>query len=157
AVSTVSLAESMRASAFSAIQEEWPFEIIDGQRVELPPMSAYASLLTSRFIGRLDGYTRANGVGQAVVDMLFHLPLPADRNRRPDVAFVSYQRWARGRPLPARDNAWDVVPELAIEVLSPTDFAEDLLEKLDEYFRSGVQLVWVVSPLRRIVYVYESL
>ena len=64
---------------------------------------------------------------------------------------------AQGQPVPLRDNAWDVVPDLAIEVVSPTDFAEDLLTKLDEYFRAGVSLVWVVYPSLRLIHVYESM
>ena len=64
---------------------------------------------------------------------------------------------AADQPIPVGDNAWDVVPDLAIEVVSPNDFAEELLEKIDEYFRAGVQLAWVVFPRQRLIYVYESL
>ena len=56
-----------------------------------------------------------------------------------------------------RDEAWDVVPDLAFEVVSPTDYAEDLLVKVDEYFRAGVRLVWVVYPSLRLIHVYESM
>jgi Uma2 family endonuclease len=53
-------------------------------------------------------------------------------------------------------NAWDVVPNLAIEVVSPTDSVEELEQKIAEYFRSGVQLVWVVHPTRSKIHVYDS-
>jgi Uma2 family endonuclease len=84
------------------------------------------------------------------------LPLVEDRSRRPDAAFVSFKRWAKNRPLPRDADAWDVVPDLTVEVVSPTDVAEQLQEKIDEYFRAGVSLVWVVYPLRSQVYVYQS-
>jgi Uma2 family endonuclease len=96
-------------------------------------------------------------VGQAVTEVLFHLPLPKERDRRPDAAFVNFQRWAKGRPMPGKENAWHVVPNLAVEVVSPHDFAEELLEKIEEYFRAGVQLVWVVYPRQQLVHVYESI
>jgi Uma2 family endonuclease len=41
-------------------------------------------------------------------------------------------------------------------VISPNDTVEDLLERIDEYFRAGVRCVWVVFPRRRVIYVYES-
>ena len=91
------------------------------------------------------------------MEMLFHLPEPLDRNRRPDVAYVSPDRWPRDRALPEEANAWDVVPNLAVEVVSPNDMAEDLQEKIAEYFQAGVQLVWVIYPRRGLVHAYESL
>ena len=84
------------------------------------------------------------------------MPLPIDRNRRPDVAFVVYERWAKGRPLPESANAWDVLPNLVVEVISPTDLSEDVQEKVAEYFRAGVTLVWVVYPRSHQWHVYES-
>src|SRR5207253_2087905 len=95
-------------------------------------------------------------IGQAVSEVLFRFPGPTERNRRPDGAFVSYARWPKGRAVPWQDNAWDVVPDLGIEVLSPNDLAEDLLDKIAEYFRAGVRMVWVVSPLQESVYVYHA-
>jgi Uma2 family endonuclease len=133
------------------------YEIIDGVRVELPPMSAYASRIAFEVARRVGNFGEQNELGVAVTETLFHLTLPIQRNRRPDAAFVSYERWAKGRRMVHRENAWDVVPELAVEVISPSDLAEDLLDKIDEYFRAGVRLVWVIYPGPRLVYVYDSL
>ena len=55
------------------------------------------------------------------------------------------------------DNAWEVAPDLAVEVVSPTDRAEDVMEKVTEYFQAGVELVWIIYPRLQLVYVYESL
>ncbi len=133
------------------------YEIIDGRRVELPPMSAYAARIAFEVARRIGNFAEANDRGVAVTETLFRLPLPLDRKRRPDAAFVSYARWEKGRRMVPRDNAWDVVPDLAVEVVSPTDFAEELLVKLDEYFRAGVQLVWVIYPTLRLLFVYDSI
>ncbi len=59
------------------------FEIIDGKHVELPPMSILASRVTSILQGHLGYYLHDNPVGEALIETLFHLPLPVDRNRRP--------------------------------------------------------------------------
>ena len=132
------------------------YEVIDGQRVVLSPMGIFAAWIAGQIFGPLSHFARTQSVGRAVPEGLFHLPAPINRDRRPDVAFVSYQRWPKSRPLPATDNAWDVVPDLAVEVVSPTDQAEDLQGKIAEYFRAGVTLVWVAYPLQSEVYVYES-
>jgi Uma2 family endonuclease len=133
------------------------YEIINGQRVELPPMSAYASRLATRLASKINYFAEVHDLGEAAIETLFDLGLPQGRKRRPDVGFVSYQRWSKGKPSRVDDNAWVVIPNLTVEVVSPTDFAQDLLTRIGEYFDTGVQLVWVVYPLHRIVYVYESL
>jgi Uma2 family endonuclease len=71
------------------------------------------------------------------------------------VAFVPYARWPRTRPVPDT-NAWDVLPDLCVEVVSPTDAAEELRDKITEYFQSGVRLVWVVYPRHQVVDVYDG-
>ena len=155
-MATVLVDEPVLAAPQSALDLKEHFEIIDGQRVELPPMSAYATRLAFRLAYKLNEFAQAQALGEAGMETLFHLPLPVDRNRRMDVAFVSYQRWPKGRLQSETDNAWDVVPELAAEVISPHDTVDDLLDRIGEYFRAGVLRVWVVYPRRRLVYVYES-
>jgi Uma2 family endonuclease len=133
------------------------FEIIDGQVVELPPMSILASRVASRLIGKLGAYLENNPLGEALTETLVRLPMPADRNRRPDVAFVTAQRIAEAPPQPGSDNAWDIVPELMVEVISPHDLTEEIMERLGDYWAAGARLVWVVYPTQRLVYVYQSL
>jgi hypothetical protein len=72
-------------------EDEPLYEIIDGQRVELPPMSILASRVASNLHGRLGHHLLGNPVGEALGETLFRLPLPVDRNRRPDVAVVLAQ------------------------------------------------------------------
>jgi len=137
------------------IQDELLYEIVHGQRVELPPMSAYATWLASRLHGRLGPYAEDKGLGVSVVEMLFVLDTEHDLRRRPDVAFVSTTRWPLDRVLP-RTGDWDVVPDLAVEVISPNDIFKDVLAKVREYFHYGVQVVWVIAPEEQQVYVYDS-
>lgn len=83
------------------------------------------------------------------------MKLPEDRTRarKPDVAFITAERWPRDRPIPPRANAREAAPDLAVEVLSPTDPIEDMLAKVDESFRGGV---WLVSPILSRVIVFEG-
>jgi Uma2 family endonuclease len=87
--------------------------------------------------------------------MLFDLGPTVRRKRRPDVAFVSYERWPRQRRVP-RAEAWEVIPNLAVEVVSRSDRGNDIVDKVSEYFGVGVECVWVVFPFHEQVYIYES-
>lgn len=138
-----------------ATQDEPLYEIVNGQRVDLEPMSAYATWLASRLQNRLGPYAEDKGLGTSVTEMLFVLAPEHDLRRRPDVAFVSTTRWPLDRALPGTGD-WDVVPDLAVEVISPNDVFKDVLAKLREYFRHGVQVVWVIAPEEQQVYVYDS-
>ena len=130
------------------------YEVIDGRRVEKPPMAADSVWIASILVRELGTFARTHELGRVVCEMLFHLQ--ANRpHRRPDVAFVSYERWPRDRKLP-RVDPWDVVPDLAIEVVSPTNSAAEVLARVGEYFHAGVQRVWVVYPSESFVYVYAS-
>ena len=132
------------------------YEEIDGQLVEMPPGSAFAQRIASRLLGEMYSFAWPRGLGEPVVEVLFHFPDPVSRNRRPDLAFVSAARAPLGQIAPSRDNAWDVVPDLAVEVVSPHDVANDQMEKVIDYFRAGVRLVWVIYPELGIVVVHES-
>jgi Uma2 family endonuclease len=132
------------------------FEIIDGQRVDLPPMGTLATFVASELHITLGYFTRTQGLGRTVIEAMFELAINGGRNRRPDLAFVSYQRWPQTELVPEEGNAWPIVPDVCIEVVSPFDLVEDLLEKIDEYFRAGSRQVWVVFPKRRVVYVYDA-
>ena len=124
------------------------YEVIDGEIQEKPPMSGYSGMVTNRVHRRLGEYGTRTGRGQALMDILYRVPTPEDpgRNRKPDAAFVSFDRLPENQPIPYRDNPLDVIPELVVEVVSPTDSADELDKKIGEYFRAGVQLVWVVYP-----------
>ena len=137
------------------VQDELLYEIIAGQRVEMPPRSAYATWLTSRLHGLLWPYIEEHALGTAVTEMLFILDVSRDLRRRPDVSFVSVVRWPLHQELP-ETGGWNVVPELAVEVLSPNDVMKDVLAKLREYFHYGVQVGWLVLPEEQQVYVYTS-
>ena len=137
------------------VVDEPLYEVIDGQIVEKPAMGAPQVWIASILIAFLNGPAALNPLGRVVGEMLFTLDSTRKLKRRPDVAFVSYDRWPRRRPIPEGD-AWDVVPDLAVEVISPSNRAVEVVKKVGEYFRAGVRLVWVVYPIERLVYVYRS-
>jgi len=131
------------------------YEVVDDTIRELPAMGAREGYLASTLTRILGNFTWNNGLGHVVTEVLFLLVRARNLQRRPDVAFVSFERWARERPVPA-EPAWDVVPNLAIEIVSPTNLANDIVEKIEDYFGSGVERVWVFYPSVAKVYDYQS-
>jgi Uma2 family endonuclease len=131
------------------------FEEVEGQRVELPPMGIFAEMISSRLFGLLFGLVEGRNLGCLTVESLFVLDAVGGLKRRPDIAFVSYERWPQGKAIP-RVGAWDVIPDLAVEVISPTDIDHKVTTKLHEYFKHGVRQVWQVRPIEGLVYIYDS-
>jgi Uma2 family endonuclease len=74
--------------------------------------------------------------------------------RIPDVSFISWRKFPN-RELPAEPIP-DLVPDLAVEVLSEGNTAEEMRRKLREYFKAGVRLVWLIDPATRTAEVYSS-
>ena len=101
-------------------------------------------------IGRFDP---AEQLGHPAIENLFVLDAASELQRRPDFAFVARQQWSG---LPPDTNAWDVVPDWMVEINSPSNSADEVIEKVDEYFRAGARLVWVIYPNSQRVYVYTS-
>src|SRR5258708_1909613 len=116
-MSTAMLAQPAVAATIVSVGDDELYEIIDGQHVLTPPMTVFA-VWTAFRLGRFLGNFADENQGRTIMEALFHLPAPINRARRPDVAFVSYARWAKDRPMPATDDAWNVVPNLATEVVS---------------------------------------
>jgi Uma2 family endonuclease len=83
----------------------------------------------------------------------FHIAQNPDTVLAPDFAFVHRDRI----PLTGIPKGfWPGPPDLAVEVVSPTDTLFDVEEKVDEWLAAGVAMVWVVNPKRKTVTVYRS-
>jgi Uma2 family endonuclease len=130
------------------------YEVIDGRIVE-KRMGALEVQTAGLLITHLLTHARQQGLGTAEMELLFLIDPARGMKRRPDVAFVSRDRWPIDEPAPQAE-AWDVVPDLAVEVVSPTNFAGDLVEKIEDYFRAGVRQIWAVYPVQEVVHVFDS-
>lgn len=70
--------------------------------------------------------------------------------RRPDIAYFTKEQVLQGR------EGIDVIPEFVIEIISETDQLYKVEEKITEYFKAGVKVVWNIIPAQEVVYVYTS-
>jgi Uma2 family endonuclease len=143
------------ATALDRVEEKPLYEVVNSQVVELPPMGIYASWVTLQVAYLLQTFAAPRSLGTIVMEALFILDPVRNTRGRPDLAFVSAQKWPADQP-PPETGDWEVVPDLAVEVISPNDLAEDVLAKTREYFRFGVRQVWLIYPLDKEIYIYDS-
>lgn len=134
------------------------YELINGEVVEVQPMGIHSARIANRVNKYLTAYSIQYRTGDSYMDAIFRVPLRWDptRNRKPDVAFVTFERWPEDRPTPYRGNPMDVVPELMVEVISPTDEADDVIRKAFEYLQAGALLVWLIYPGVQTIHAYTS-
>jgi Uma2 family endonuclease len=103
----------------------------------------------------LGRYVLDNHLGEVfAAETGFILSRRPDTVRAPDVSFVARDRLPEGE-LPA--DYMEVVPDLAVEVVSPNDRAREVREKTEDWLGAGVPLVWVINPATRSVTVHETL
>jgi Uma2 family endonuclease len=130
------------------------YEVVDGQ-IQEKAVGIHQSLIAGILVEFLAPFVRAHKLGRVIPEGVFLIDRQTGLQRRPDVAFVSKSRWPLKDPLPDT-AAWQVAPDLAIEVNSPTNTAVEVLRKIHEYFKAGVTRVWMVFPSEQEVYVYSS-
>ena len=128
-------------------------ELIDGTLVE-KTMGYRESMMASK-LGRLLG-TFAEDVHKlgVVTGPDGTIKLLRKLVRIPDVAFASWDRFPNRRV--PEDRVPEVVPNLAVEVLSKGNTVLEMERKLKEYFLAGVDLVWFVNLEARAVRVFTS-
>jgi len=127
-------------------------ELVDGVLVE-KAMGYYESYFGGELFRFIGNFVAAHTLGLThTADALFRLA--PHLIRVPDIAFVSWDRLPGGRVLQTRIA--DLVPDLAVEVLSRSNTREEMEGKLRDYFGAGVRLVWYVYPVQREVHVFRS-
>ena len=127
-------------------------ELIDGVIVK-KPMGSPQAFLAGLLLTHLNNYLARHKIGFGYApDGLVRFA--ANQVLLPDVAFTARSRCPGGK-LP-RDQVATVIPNLVVEVLSPSNRPGEIARKLGLYFAGGVELVWVIDPATRSARVYTS-
>ncbi len=128
------------------------YEIVYGEIKERSMPSPIHGRIQAKFTSKLVSYVEENNLGAVYTET--HFEFAEKLSRVPDIAFVSFERF----PEDGKDESsrWHIAPDLAIEIISPTDDYEDVQEKITEYFTFGVRQVWIVSPESKTLSVYFS-
>jgi len=129
-------------------------ELVRGELRVTPPAGGPHNTAATNLILLLGPHVRQRGLGRVFVDGIGYELLRLPRTVRvPDGSFVRADRLPEAGIGP---GLLKLAPDLAIEVLSPTETASELEEKLDDYLVSGTPLIWVVDPARRTVMIVSA-
>ncbi len=109
-------------------------------------------VLVGRLAGAIAAHVEAHDLGEVLLgEAGFILDRDPDTVRAPDIAFVRRSR----ADAELTEKFWPGAPDLAVEVLSPSDTLFDLEDRVGDLLRAGALLVWLVHPRRRTVTVHR--
>jgi Uma2 family endonuclease len=128
------------------------YEVVDGELVAVSPAGMRHEAVVTRLTATLHHFVDQRALGRAFGPDLLYV-LSSGNRRGPDVSFMAADRYAA---LPASTVFPSVAPDLAVEVLSPSDRMKRVLDKVGEYLDAGVRLVWVIDPVKQQAAVYRT-
>ena len=125
------------------------YEYAKGELIPMSPATRRHGKISISIIRHLDRYVYENGLGELyTAETIFQV---GERMMKPDVAFVSTDRLDVDE-----DATFPIPPDLAIEVVSPSDVHSRVVRKALDYLAAGTRLVWVLDPVSQAVTVYRS-
>lgn len=142
---------TMAGPQFDALpyEEGRRWELLDGDLIAVSSPTPEHQLILSNLNASLREYFRRVPIGAALPDVEFAL---GENDRvRPDLAVLLHQRW---RSLDLRRTPVPGAPDIAIEIISPSERPAESTRKVWVYLRSGVEEVWQVYAPSRTVAVY---
>ncbi len=138
----------------SVAPDDQPCELVAGTLVCEPPPGQAHGWVAATILGRLFEHVRRHRLGRVyTAETGFVLAREPDSVRCPDAAFVSAARLTEEA---RRSLYFEGAPNLAVEVLSPSNTGQQISEKVQDYLAAGTQAVWVVDPRQETVTVHLS-
>ncbi len=142
---------TMTGEQFDALpyEEGRRWELLAGDLIEVSSATLKHQMIVTRLLMSLMTYFDLQKSGGACPDVEF--ALGDDIRLRPDVAVLLYNKWLNAdlekTPVPT-------APDIAVEIISPTERATDSTRKVRTYIAQGVQEVWQVFPTDSTIMVY---
>jgi Uma2 family endonuclease len=128
------------------------YELVQGELRQMSPASFRHGTLEALLLIAIGIYLREHPELGTVVtgDTGFKLQSDPLTIRVPDVAFVAQDR------LPANRSGFAALaPDLVVEIISPSETAKSIAEKVSDYLQAGTHLLWLVYPERQEVQEYR--
>ena len=129
------------------------YELLNGRVVMSPPAGWPHAQIGVNVTLALRQYADRHRTGR-VFDSSAGFDLPTGDTLEPDGSLVTTARW-NAAPPPVLGQFLKVVPDLVVEILSPSTRSRDLTEKKDVYARNGVDEYWIVDPRARSLTIFS--
>ncbi len=124
-------------------------ELDEGELISMPPPLGRHGRISLEIGLLLRSFVDPRSLGDVFVESGFRLK--KDTVRSPNVSFIRAERSRTMNP----DQRFEGGPDLAVEVISPSESAADIEHKVRQYLSAGA-VVWIVYPRDRAVHVFES-
>jgi Uma2 family endonuclease len=134
-----------------------PVEIVDGVFIQMHPPGRLHGIYAHHVLFELNSFVGPRRLGLVFTEIPYVLDGSERsdwvRNSRvPDISYISIERVeAHNKEHPDPTGPWWLAPDIAGEVVSPTDSYLEVDDKVVEYLRFGVRLIWVINPKLRTV------
>ena len=147
--------ERLTFEEFAALTLEYPADLVEGKIVEMPRNNPTHAEVVNELGFHLRNFVRPKKLGKVYAgDVAVITKRDPDSGRGADLAFASHERL---KSQPANAAALEIAPELVIEVISPSNSWDHVMEKLAEYLAIGVREVWIITPKSRTAQVYRAM
>jgi Uma2 family endonuclease len=148
----VTIVQTITAEQLFEMPGHEHFELVEGELLPMSPPGFDHGCIALDIAAALREFVLAGKLGLVAVEAGFCVSHDPDTVRSPDVAFV------RGERIPAGGVRafFDGAPDLAVEVISPSDRASEVIAKARDWLRSGCTAVWVIDPETRTVTIYST-
>ena len=123
------------------------YELIEGELLEVSPTNLLHSWVAGEVYSFLKAFARQHKLGTVFFESGHQSRRDSFNLLGPDVAFVSRDKLPDDLP----EAYADFMPDLAVELLSPTNTKSEIERKIDIYLRNGTELVWIVKPRQKCV------
>ena len=127
-------------------------ELVDGE-ILVSPAGMRHSEVAGKILYIIATFLEKNPVGKVYTPDV-GIALPNGNLRCPDVSVVRNENLPGGE---SPESFGELVPDLVVEVLSPSDSLKEVGRKIGEFLECGVPLVWLADPRRKTVTAYRSL
>ncbi|MEM6592703.1 MAG: Uma2 family endonuclease [Cyanobacteria bacterium P01_C01_bin.73] len=139
----------------ASIQAQYPdhrLELVNGKVIVMSPSGYESDEVAAEAIRLLGNWVRPRRLGRVAASSAgFRLPNANQDVRAPDASFVSAERLRR-----SPQSFAELVPDLMIEVKSPTDSLDELEAKISEFLSLGTQVALLINPQTQTVAVYRA-
>jgi len=130
------------------------YELVAGELRTMSPTGGTHGMICARLAAVLWQHVEAHDTGVVFgAECGFKLASNPDTVIAPDAAFVLHEKMAMVENM---DKFLPFAPDLAIEVLSPSNTFSEIDEKIELFLAAGTNAVWIINPRRRTVTIYQS-
>ncbi len=130
------------------------YELCDGKIIAMPPAKPRHGAVIARLMAALGHFVYEHKLGE-LFDGQTGFRLSLEYCYEPDISFVSYERMKLILPAAGLDALFHAAPDLAVEVLSPSDSITKTERRMQLYLSYGARLAWMVDPKNKTVRVYR--